>query len=108
MAGLELRQRFGANAETAGYRVYTPIDGRLQASANRAVRLGLIEYDRRHGWRGPARHVALPAHGEPDYDDLADEYAAIRNLSPAIVVSVGENNARAYAKSLGPEQLEWD
>jgi len=33
MARLELRQRFGANAETAGYRVYTTIDGRLQASA---------------------------------------------------------------------------
>src|ERR1700730_11754534 len=67
MARLELRQRFGANAETAGYRVYTTIDGRLQASANRAVRVGLIAYDRRHGWRGPAGHVDLPAHGEPDY-----------------------------------------
>src|SRR5256885_1412319 len=42
MARLELRQRFGANAETAGYRVYTTIDGRLQASANRAVRVGQI------------------------------------------------------------------
>ena len=70
MARLELRQRFGANAETAGYRVYTTIDGRLQASANRAVRVGLIEYDRRHGWRGPAGHVDLPAHGEPDYDEI--------------------------------------
>src|ERR1700736_2228796 len=108
MARLELRQRFGANAETAGYRVYTTIDGRLQASANRAVRVGLIEYDRRHGWRGPAGHVDLPAHGEPDYDDLVDEYAAIGNLSPAIVVSVADKNARAYVKSLGPVQIEWD
>ena len=108
MARLELRQRFGANAETAGYRVYTTIDGRLQASANRAVRVGLIEYDRRHGWRGPAGHVDLPAHGEPDYDDLVDEYSTIGNLSPAIVVSVAEKSARAYVKSLGPVQIEWD
>ena len=64
MARLEVRQRFGPSAETAGYRVYTTIDGRLQAAANRAVRLGLIEYDRRHGWRGPAGHVDLPAHGD--------------------------------------------
>src|SRR5207302_1804899 len=106
MARLELRQRFGANAETAGYRVYTTIDGRLQASANRAVRVGLIEYDRRHGWRGPAGHVDLPAHGEPDYDDLVDEYATIGNLSPAIVVSVAEKSAHAYVKSLGPVQIE--
>jgi penicillin-binding protein 1A len=108
MARLELRQRFGANAETAGYRVYTTIDGRLQASANRAVRVGLIEYDRRHGWRGPAGHVDLPAHGEPDYDDLVDEYAAIGNLAPAIVVSVADRSARAYVKSLGAVQIDWD
>jgi penicillin-binding protein 1A len=108
MARLELRQRFGTNAETAGYRVYTTIDGRLQASANRAVRVGLIEYDRRHGWRGPAGHVDLPAHGEPDYDDLVDEYAGIGNLAPAIVVSVADKSAHAYVKSLGAVQIEWE
>jgi len=108
MARLELRQRFGPSAESAGYKVYTTIDGRLQADANRAVRVGLIEYDRRHGWRGPAGHVELPAHGEPDYDDLVDEYAAIGNLSPAIVLAVAEKSARVYVKALGPVEIEWD
>jgi penicillin-binding protein 1A len=108
MARLELRQRFGPNAETTGYKVYTTIDGRLQTAANRAVRVGLIEYDRRHGWRGPAGHVDLPAHGEPNYDALVDEYAAIGNLSPAIVVSVADKSVRAYVKSLGPVQIDWD
>src|SRR5207253_6604948 len=65
-------------------------------------------YDRRHGWRGPAGHVELPAHGEPDYDDLVDEYSAIGNLSPAVVVSVAEKSARAYVKSLGTVQIDWD
>jgi penicillin-binding protein 1A len=108
MARLELRQRFGPNVETTGYKVYTTIDGRLQAAANRAVRVGLIEYDRRHGWRGPAGHVDLPAHGEPDYDDLVDEYATIGNLSPAIVVAVADKSVRAYVKALGPVQIDWD
>jgi penicillin-binding protein 1A len=108
MARLELRQRFGASAESAGYRVYTTIDGRLQAAAVRAVRVGLIEYDRRHGWRGPAGHVELPAHGEPDYAGLVDEYTAIGNLAPAIVVSVAEKSVHAYVKSLGPVEIEWD
>src|SRR5256885_5107219 len=106
MARPEGDRRFGANAGPEGYAVYTPTDGRLQASANRGVRAELIEYDRRNGWRGPAGHVDLPAHGEPDYDDLVDEYAAIGNLSPAIVVSVAEKSARAYVKSLGPVQIE--
>ncbi|HEY8053342.1 MAG TPA: penicillin-binding protein 1A [Steroidobacteraceae bacterium] len=108
MARLELRQRFGASAESAGYKVYTTIDGRLQADANRAVRIGLIEYDRRHGWRGPAGHIDLPAHGEPDFDDLVDEYASIGNLAPAIVQSVEGKSVHAYVKTLGPVQIEWE
>jgi penicillin-binding protein 1A len=108
MARLELRQRFGPSAESAGYKVYTTIDGRLQADANRAVRVGLIEYDRRHGWRGPAGHVDLPAHGEADYDDLVDEYAVIGNLAPAIVVSVEDKSVHAYVKSQGPVEIDWD
>ena len=108
MARLELRQRFGPSAESAGYKVYTTIDGRLQGDANRAVRVGLIEYDRRHGWRGPAGHVDLPPHGEPDYDDLVDEYSGIGNLSPAIVLSAADKSARAYVKSQGPVEIDWD
>jgi len=108
MARLELRQRFGASAESAGYKVYTTIDGRLQGDANRAVRVGLIEYDRRHGWRGPAGHVDLPAHGEPDYADLVDEYTAIGNLAPAIVTSVADRTVHAYVKNLGAVQVDWD
>ena len=108
MARLELRQRFGPNAESTGYKVYTTIDGRLQTAANRAVRVGLIEYDRRHGWRGPAGHVDLPAHGEPDYENLVDEYAAIGNLTPAIVTAVGARDAHAYVKLLGAVEIDWD
>jgi penicillin-binding protein 1A len=108
MARLDLRQRFGPSAESAGYKVYTTIDGRLQGDANRAVRVGLIEYDRRHGWRGPAGHVELPAHGEPDYDDLVDEYAAIGNLSPAIITEVRDKGARAYVKTLGAVAIDWE
>ncbi|HEX4619462.1 MAG TPA: PBP1A family penicillin-binding protein, partial [Steroidobacteraceae bacterium] len=108
MARLELRQRFGASAETAGYKVYTTLDGRLQAAAVRAVRIGLIEYDRRHGWRGPAGHVELPAGTTPDYDDLVDEYASIGDLSPAIVTSVEERGVHAYVKSSGPASIDWE
>jgi penicillin-binding protein 1A len=108
MARLELRQRFGASAETAGYKVYTTLDGRLQAAAVRAVRIGLIEYDRRHGWRGPAGHVELPAGGTTDYDDLVDEYASIGDLAPAIVTSVEERGVHAYVKALGPVTIDWD
>jgi penicillin-binding protein 1A len=108
MARLELRQRFGASAETAGYKVYTTLDGRLQAAAVRAVRIGLIEYDRRHGWRGPVGHAELPASGAPDYDDLVDEYASIGDLTPAVVTSLGERDVKTYVKGVGAASIDWD
>jgi penicillin-binding protein 1A len=109
MARLQVRQQFGVAAESAGYKVYTTIDGRLQAAANRAVRIGLIEYDRRHGWRGPIGHVNVTAEGRPDQlDDLVDEYSTVGNLSPAVVVSVTAQTVRVYAKSRGFAQIEWD
>jgi penicillin-binding protein 1A len=109
MARLELRQRFGANAESAGYKVYTTVDGRLQAAANRALRIGLIEYDRRYGFRGPVGHTDIAPQAKPEQlDELVDEYASIGNLLPAVVVSVAPKTVRVYAKARGYAQIEWD
>ncbi|MGH8210603.1 MAG: penicillin-binding protein 1A [Steroidobacteraceae bacterium] len=109
MARLELRQRFGASAESAGYKVYTTIDGRLQAAGNRALRIGLIEYDRRHGFRGPAGHVDIATNGKPErLEEFVDEYASVGNLLPAVVVSVAPKTVRVYAKARGFAQIEWD
>jgi len=109
MARLQVRQQFGIAAESAGYKVYTTIDGRLQAAANRAVRIGLIEYDRRHGFRGAVGHVNIAPEGRPDQlDSQVDEYSTVGILSPAIVVSVAEKSARVYVKTRGFAQIDWD
>ncbi|HEX9769324.1 MAG TPA: penicillin-binding protein 1A [Kiloniellales bacterium] len=42
-----------------GLSVRTTLDPRLQVVGEKALRNGLIDYDRRHGWRGPLVH--LPA-----------------------------------------------
>ncbi len=109
MARQEVRKRFGPKAETAGYQVYTTIDGRLQTAANRAVRLGLIEYDRRYGWRGATAHVEVGAGADrSDLEDLLDEYSPVGPLIPAVVVEVADQSAKVYAKDLGFQQLNWD
>ena len=41
-----------------GLSIRTTLSPTLQAVADRALRHGLIAYDRRHGWRGPAGHLA--------------------------------------------------
>jgi penicillin-binding protein 1A len=109
MARLELRRRFGPQAETAGYRVYTTIDSRLQVAANRAVRLGLIEYDRRYGYRGPLSHVALSAGVQPaQLEGVLEEYPSMGLLTPAVVVSVADKTARVFVKAAGYQIINWD
>ncbi len=89
----ELAQRYGEDAlYKGGLVVRSTLDPELQRIATRALRQGLIDYDRRHGWRGPLKHVALSA-------DWAGQLAAIRKpagLDPwemAIVIGVGAGAA---------------
>jgi penicillin-binding protein 1A len=111
MARAALVARYGENAVNVGYKVYTTIDGRLQAAANRAVRLGLIEYDRRNGdgYRGPLGHLQLPAAlSTARLDAALAALPAIGDLQPAVVTSVASRGARVYVQSLGFAQIDWD
>jgi penicillin-binding protein 1A len=104
----QMEQWYGPAAETAGYRVYTTIDGRLQSLANRAVQLGLIEYDRQQGWRGPIGRTVLAAGATPaQLEQLVDEYTPIGMLSPAVVVKVGAQDAGVYVRSRGFADIDW-
>ena len=47
----EMQAKYGDAVYTAGYKVFTTIDSRLQTAATVALRTGLLEYDRRHGSR---------------------------------------------------------
>jgi penicillin-binding protein 1A len=104
----QMEQWYGPAAETAGYRVYTTIDGRLQSLANRAVQLGLIEYDRQRGWRGPIGRTVLASDATPaQLQQLIDEYTPIGMLSPAVVVKVGTQDAEVYVRSRGFADIDW-
>jgi len=58
----ELLARYGETGlYQSGLSVRTSLDPRLQAAADAALRKGLEDYDRRHGWRGPVAHLEDPA-----------------------------------------------
>jgi penicillin-binding protein 1A len=109
MVRLEVIKRFGAQAPNEGYKVFTTVDTRLQAAANRAVRLGLIEHDRRHGWRGAQNRVELGSdESEANLSGIVDEYPTIGPLAPAVVVNVAARSARVFARNRGFVNIEWD
>ena len=54
----QLVQRLGGDyVASEGLSIWTTLDLELQEIAERALREGLIEYDRRHGWRGPVAQI---------------------------------------------------
>jgi penicillin-binding protein 1A len=56
----ELVAKYGEKTTYGGgLSVRTTLDPRLQAVADRALRNGLINYDRRHGWRGPIDRIGV-------------------------------------------------
>jgi penicillin-binding protein 1A len=108
MVRLEIIKRFGSDAQNAGYKVYTTIDGRLQKAANRALRIGLVDYSRRHGWHGTTNKVELNGSETLDaLDLLLEEYGNVGIVQPAVVISVGEKQARVYVKGRGLANIEW-
>ena len=42
-----------------GLTVKTSLDPRLQKIADNTLKYGLINYDRRHGWRGPLANIDI-------------------------------------------------
>lgn len=109
MARAAVVSRFGDDAVNAGYKVYTTIDGRLQTAANRAVQLGLISYARRHGYRGPLRHLSLEAHPSTRTLEAAlSGLSPLGDLRPAVVVAVAANSAHVYVQGGGFAQIDWD
>ena len=108
MARLYVKEQFGDKALEAGYKVYTTIDGRLQTAANRALRVGLIDYQRRQGWRGANNKVELTGGEDPQkLDELLDDYGPMGNLQPALVITVGEKQAEVFIKGEGMAQIAW-
>lgn len=52
MVRTEMVKRYGSDAYTKGYSVYTTVNAVRQRAANKALRKALLGYDRRHGYRG--------------------------------------------------------
>lgn len=99
MARQETLDRFGDATYIAGYRVYTSVDSSMQAAAQAAVLKGLLDYDQRHGYRGPEQHFN-PSE-DPEYNDWLDllqNIPTLGNLEPAAVLAV---DAKAIKVLLG-------
>ncbi|STW71246.1 multimodular transpeptidase-transglycosylase [Klebsiella michiganensis] len=67
MVRQEMVSRYGEQAYEDGYRVYTTITRKNQQAAQQAVRNNVLDYDMRHGYRGPEK--VLWKVGETPWDN---------------------------------------
>ena len=105
----EIVKRYGANAVNEGYRVFTTVDDRLQTAADRALRIGLMEYDRRHGYRGAVAKLKLPAAAsDDDLDEMLGDYDSVNILQPAVVTKVDATSATVHIRAGGSAVIRWE
>lgn len=97
-----LFERFKEDAYTSGLKAYTSISRRHQDAAYLAVRLGLLEYDRRRGHRGAEGFVDLPADTADDaVEEVLGEETESDGIVPAVVLQVDREGVIAFAKGVG-------
>ncbi len=101
MARAAIHEQYGDSSYVSGLRVYTTVRRKDQEAASDALRLGVIEYDRRHGYRGPEGYVALPE-GGTELDEAIEEALlereVVNELVPAIVVEASPKEVKAVMR----------
>ncbi len=98
----QIAERFGSEAlYDGGLAVRTTIDPRFQKAAGDALRRWLVDYDQRHGWRGPIATMAVADDWKDPFLEVEKTLTAAKSLSadlapwvPALVLEVSRDAAR--------------
>lgn len=102
MARQVLHDAYGDEAYTRGLTVWTTIHRDDQDAAYAAIRKGVLDYDQRHGYRGPDGFVNLPQDpGEQDQvlDRVFQETPDSDNIQTAVVLQASPTQVRAVLAS---------
>lgn len=99
MARQAMVDRYGDQAYTQGFKVYTTVDSALQQAAYDGLRSGVMDYDLRHGYRGAEAYVDLEGIADTDIERLDEEIAKFPDsgdLAPALVLKATPREVLAY------------
>lgn len=93
-------EKYQDDTYTQGFKVYTTIRQRDQLAAYQAVRTGVLDYDRRQGYRGPEGFVDLLGDNSntEQLDEALQDIDDSDDLIPAVVLAASPKLVRAYCK----------
>ena len=102
---------FGEKSYEEGFEVITTIKSNLQKKAQNSLQRGLIEYDRRHGYRGAEGAVVIGDHAVISESVLAESlrpFAKVGGLVPGVVTSVKDKKLLVWVQDHGEVLLSED
>ena len=100
MVRQSMAEQYPEDVYTRGFRVYTTLRKADQDAAYETLRRGVLEYDRRHGYRGPEGYAALPpSPSDDDYDDALAERPDSDDLLAAIVLTADAGQIQAALRT---------
>ncbi|MEX2454806.1 MAG: penicillin-binding protein 1A [Rhodospirillaceae bacterium] len=108
----ELIGRYGGDVlYGGGLSVRTTLDSHLQKIADTALRNGLSDYDRRHGWRGPLGRVDAAVDWRMQFDSFPFP-EDVQEWRRAVVVKVNDGSADIGLRdgtfgTLPLEEMKW-
>lgn len=94
-------ERFPDEVYSAGLQVITSINKDEQEAAYRALRKGVLDYDRRQGYRGAEAYIDLKQMGndmEEALDVALQEFPSTEDLLPAVVLEASPKMIKAYIR----------
>ena len=101
MARQMAAERFPEDVYSRGLKVYTTILKNDQEAAYFSMRRGVLDYDRRHGYRGAETYVEMSdikSDQDEALDELLQDFSDSPDLHPAIILQAESKQIRAYRK----------
>jgi len=96
MVRQDMVSRYGETAYEDGYRITTTITRKVQQAAQQAVRNNVMDYDMRHGYRGPSNVLWKVGEGAWDSKKITSTLKSLPTygpLLPAAVISASPQEA---------------
>lgn len=111
MVRQKMVDQFGEDAYTMGLNITTTVTAKNQKAARDGLLKGLLDYDMRHGYRGPEKQ--LWQHGEAPWgtEQLLDYLAkqpSYNPLIPAVVTALDDRSAEVLLKDGRQGELDWN
>ncbi|WP_211364197.1 penicillin-binding protein 1A [Propionivibrio limicola] len=94
-------ERFPEDIYTRGLKVYTTILKADQEAAYASLRRNVLDYDRRHGYRGAEAYVEMDkikSDQDEELDEMLQDFSDSEDLHPAIVLRADTKQIRAYRR----------